>query len=58
MAETRWGAETSSGSETRSGHRVVRWLIGLSIGAVLAIVLGFAAGLARPRAQTPRIGLE
>jgi hypothetical protein len=42
--------------ETGSRGRLVRWAIWLGLGMILGLVLGFAAGLTKPRAQTPRIG--
>jgi hypothetical protein len=38
-----------------SRRRVTRWAVWLSLGIVFGLVLGFAVGLAKPRAQTPRI---
>ena len=41
--------------ETGSRRRVVRWAVWLGLGVILGLVLGFMFGLAKPRAQTPRI---
>jgi len=34
---------------------MVRWAVWLGLGVILGLVLGFVVGLAKPRAQTPRI---
>jgi|KBSMisStaDraftv2_1062788.scaffolds.fasta_scaffold1648880_1 hypothetical protein len=41
--------------ETGSQRRMVRWAVWLGLGVILGLVLGFVVGLAKPRAQTPRI---
>jgi uncharacterized protein involved in exopolysaccharide biosynthesis len=41
--------------KTGSRGRLGRWMLWLGLGVVAGIVLGFAAGLARPHAQTSRI---
>jgi hypothetical protein len=41
---------------TRRTYRRLRWSVAVSAVMGLGLLAGFAAGLARPRAQTPRIG--
>ncbi len=42
--------------ETGLRCRLVRWAVWLGLGVILGLVLGFVVGLAKPRAQRPRIG--
>jgi len=54
-----WDGSTSYDvdmNQSRSLRTAQRWTLWLAAGVVLGLLLGFAAGLARPRAQTPRIG--